>query len=166
MPWGGSALVNDAIQIPQGRSEQEMTKEIPATYVPARNTIFLALAASCAEALKADFILIGANAVDYSGYPDCRPEYFKSFSETLRLGTKAGVTGKKIEILAPLVSMSKKEIIQLGTSLGVPYEQTWSCYFGQKEPCLQCDSCLLRARGFQEAGVKDPLIHYEASRNR
>ncbi len=128
------------------------------TYVPARNTIFLSFALSCAEAINARAIFIGANAIDFSGYPDCRPDFYKAFSNVVRLGTKAGVEGKKLQILTPLINKSKGEIIKLGMKLGVPYGLTWSCYKGGKRPCMKCDSCLLRAKGFKEAGVGDPLL--------
>ena len=134
-----------------------MQKNIPVTYVPARNSIFLTFAASCAEASNAEAIFIGANALDYSGYPDCRPEYFEAAEKMIRLGTKAGVEGKKIEIKAPLLKLSKKEIVILGNKLGVPFEKTWSCYQGKERPCGECDSCILRAKGFREAGIVDPL---------
>ena len=168
LPWKGSALLDLSIQMPIGRNEQEMAKEIPMTYVPARNSIFLTFAASCAEACGAGAIYIGANALDYSGYPDCRPEYFGAAETMLRLGTKAGVEGKGIEIKAPLLKMSKKEIVLLGAKLGVPFEKTWSCYQGKARPCGECDSCILRAKGFREAGIPDPLTKgaYEISAHR
>jgi 7-cyano-7-deazaguanine synthase len=163
LPWKGSALLDSKIPIPVHRNLAQMTQEIPPTYVPARNTIFLSLAASYAEALCATAIFIGANALDYSGYPDCRPEYFEAFNKMIRKGTKAGLEGEGIKIEAPLVHLSKKEIIELGVSLGVPFEKTWSCYQGGAVPCGICDSCLLRAKGFQEAGIQDPLIQYATS---
>lgn len=159
MPWGGSSLIDPGISMPKARSADEMEKSIPNTYVPARNSIFLSLAVSCAEAAGASAVYIGANALDYSGYPDCRPEYFEAFEKVIRTGTKAGSEGKAISIKAPLLKLSKKEIIELGKRLGVPFEKTWSCYEGGKTPCAQCDSCLLRAKGFNEAGLKDPLIY-------
>ncbi len=158
LPWGGSALLDSKISMPQNRSVEQIPNEIPATYVPARNTIFLSLAASYAEARGAEVIFIGANALDYSGYPDCRPEYMKSFEEMLKRGTKCGVEGKSIEIKTPLIQLKKSEIIQLGHTLGVPFEWTWSCYKGEKFPCGVCDSCLLREKGFKEAGIDDPLL--------
>ncbi len=160
LPWGGSALLDSAISIPTGRKESEMAKEIPVTYVPARNTIFLSLAGSFAEAKGAGAIFIGANALDYSGYPDCRPDYLNAFERALELGTKCGTEGRKIKIEAPLLRLSKKEIVQLGGKLGVPLELTWSCYKGGKVPCGACDSCLLRAKGFLEAGVFDPALKH------
>ncbi len=158
LPWGGSALLDPQIPIPTGRKESEMSHGIPSTYVPARNSIFLTLAASYAEAVEAQAIFIGANALDYSGYPDCRPEYFKAFEVVLRLGTKAGLEGKGARIETPLLKLSKKEIIELGMRLGVPFKKTWSCYQGRELPCGECDSCLLRAKGFREAAIQDPLV--------
>lgn len=166
MPWKGSALLDAATAIPQNRSHAEMGTGIPATYVPARNSVFLALAASCAEATGAGHIVIGANVLDYSGYPDCRPEYFRAFEEMLRKGTKAGAEGMALKIEAPLLQLTKKEIILLANRLGVPLEKTWSCYQGGAQPCGTCDSCILRAKGFEEAGLSDPLIHYAASAER
>ena len=158
LPWGGSALVDTAIPIPLNRDEFQMNQNVPMTYVPARNSIFLTFAASCAEAIGAGYIFIGANAIDYSGYPDCRPEYFQAFERLLQVGTKAGVEGRSIQIKAPLLTLNKKEIVLLGKELGVPFGTTWSCYTGGETPCGQCDSCLLRAKGFCEAGLEDPLI--------
>ena len=159
LPWGGSALTSRKIAISVGRNLRSITHGgIPMTYVPARNTIFLSFALSCAEAINARAIFIGANAIDFSGYPDCRPDFYKAFSNVVRLGTKAGVEGKKLQILTPLINKSKGEIIRLGMKLGVPYGLTWSCYKGGKRPCMKCDSCLLRAKGFKEAGVGDPLL--------
>lgn len=158
MPWGGSSLIDAKITMPKGRHTADMEKNIPNTYVPARNSVFLALAVSCAEAEGAEAVYIGANALDYSGYPDCRPEFFESFEEVIAKGTKAGVEGKKIEIKAPLLRLSKSEIIKLGKNLNVPFENTWSCYQGGQKPCGVCDSCLLRAKGFEEAGLKDPAL--------
>ncbi len=160
LPWKGSALLDSSVPMPLRRPLEEMTQEIPSTYVPARNSIFLALASSWAETAKAEAVFIGANALDYSGYPDCRPEYLAAFEEMIRLGTKAGAEGRKIQIKAPLLRLSKKEIIQLGRRLGVPFEKTWSCYQGKGTPCGECDSCRLRAKGFEEAGLKDPLLSH------
>lgn len=163
LPWGGSALLDKNILIPMGRDEQAMKKEIPATYVPARNTIFLSLAASLAEVMEAETIFIGANFIDYSGYPDCRPEYLQAYERMIQLGTRQGIMGKKIKIEAPLLKLSKHAIILLACSLKVPLEKTWSCYQGKEMPCGDCDSCRLRQKGFQEAGMEDPLIYYAAS---
>jgi 7-cyano-7-deazaguanine synthase len=156
MPWKGSALLDRRIKVPQGRAV--VADEIPATYVPARNIIFLSFAASCAEAAGARTVFIGANALDYSGYPDCRPEFFKAYQMVLKKGLKASLDGKTIRIAAPLLHKTKAQIIRLGRRLNVPYELTWSCYKGGRRPCGQCDSCLLRAKGFQEAGHADPLL--------
>ncbi len=155
---GGSALTDKSIDVPS-HSEKEIGQgEIPVTYVPGRNTIFLSYALALAEARGADYIYIGANAVDYSGYPDCRPEYIEAFQRVADLGTKRGVEGRPIKIVAPLINLTKAEIIKLGTEIGVPYEKTWSCYLGGEKPCGKCDSCLLRAKGFREAGIPDPLL--------
>lgn len=164
LPWGGSALLDSHIAMPENRSAENIPAEIPTTYVPARNTIFLSLAASFAEAREAEAIFIGANALDYSGYPDCRPEYFRSFEDSIRLGTKCGVEGKPIQIKTPLISLKKSEIIQRAYTLGVPLEWTWSCYKGGEFPCGVCDSCLLREKGFKEAGISDPLLAHSKTR--
>jgi 7-cyano-7-deazaguanine synthase len=154
---GGSALT-DAIDVPKGRSQQDMDAGIPVTYVPARNTIFLSYALAWAEVLGAADIYIGVNALDYSGYPDCRPDYIAAFEAMANLATKAGVEGTtKIKIHAPLLHMTKAEIITAGTVLGVDYSLTHSCYdpLPGGSPCGQCDSCILRKKGFDEAGIKD-----------
>ncbi len=155
---GGSALTSD-IEVPK-----ESGKDIPVTYVPARNTIFLSFALAWAEVLQAEAIFIGANAVDYSGYPDCRPEFIRAFEEMANLATKVSVEGKiKFRIHAPLIDLTKAEIIRKGAELGVDLSSTWSCYDPVKEegggylPCGSCDSCRIRARGFEEARIKDPL---------
>ncbi len=166
LPWKGSALIDPSIQIPKGRDVSQMANAIPETYVPARNSIFLSMAASFAEARGAETVFIGANALDYSGYPDCRPNYLKAFEELMRLGTKVGVEGKAITIQAPLLKLSKREIVQWGTRLNVPFEKTWSCYEGKELPCGTCDSCVLRIKGFQEAGLQDPLMAYAPSAQR
>jgi len=158
LPWKGSALLDPGTPVPKGRDEIQMAAQIPVTYVPARNTIFLSLATSMAETIGASVIFIGANVLDYSGYPDCRPEYFEAFREVIRRGTRAGAEGKTMGIEAPLIRLSKKEIITLALDLGVPFEKTWSCYQGEKKPCLECDACKLRAKGFHEAGIEDPLV--------
>ena len=158
--FGGSALTDD-IDVPKGRSEGEMTAEIPITYVPARNTIFLSFCLAAAEVAGAEDIFIGVNAVDYSGYPDCRPEYIQAFEQMANLATKAGVEGtSKFKIHTPLIEMTKAEIIKQGLELGVDYSLTHSCYEpdANGHPCGQCDSCLLRKKGFEEAGVPDPVI--------
>jgi len=158
MPWKGSALLDAKIKLPKDRDEKTMSKEIPVTYVPGRNSVFLSMAMSCAETEKAEAIFIGANVLDYSGYPDCRPEYLQGFSEAMIHGTKAGINGWKVEIKAPLIKLTKKDIVLLGQKLGVPFETTWSCYAGDDKPCGACDSCILRAKGFREAGITDPLL--------
>jgi 7-cyano-7-deazaguanine synthase len=157
MPWKGSALLDKKIPIPINRSPNKMKKGIPITYVPARNTLFLSYALSWAETIGARNIYLGANVLDYSGYPDCRPQFLKAMERVFTLGTKQGVQGKGIRIQAPLVRLSKSQIIRLGEKLRVPYKLTWSCYAGRKRPCGKCDSCLLRAKGFQEAKMRDPL---------
>ena len=156
--FGGSALTAD-IEVPKDRGDGEMGDSIPITYVPARNTIFLSYALAWAEVLVADTIFIGANAIDYSGYPDCRPEYIDAYQTMANLATQAGVEGKiELEIRAPLIDKTKAEIIQIGTALGVDYGLTLSCYDPDVKgrACGGCDSCLLRKRGFKEAGVPDP----------
>ena len=155
-PWKGSALTDRGIAVPTGRSLKRMARGIPATYVPARNTIFLSLALGCAEASGARSIFIGANAIDYSGYPDCRLAYYRAMQKTARLGTKVGVQGQGIRIVIPLIRKTKAEIIRLGMKLRVPYHLTWSCYLGGRWPCGRCDSCQLRRKGFQEVGLADP----------
>jgi 7-cyano-7-deazaguanine synthase len=160
---GGSALTDD-IDVPKARTDKEMQKEIPVTYVPARNTIFLSYALAWAEVLEASDIFIGVNAIDYSGYPDCRPEYIEAFEHMANLATKAGVEKTaRIRIRTPLIQMTKAQIIQKGTGLGVDYSITHSCYDPSPEgkACGQCDSCLLRKKGFKEAGVPDPTAYVE-----
>ncbi|NWF60239.1 MAG: 7-cyano-7-deazaguanine synthase QueC [Fischerella sp.] len=155
--WGGSALTDDAIDLPQGRSVKEMSQNIPVTYVPARNTIFLSFALGYAETIAAERVYIGVNALDYSGYPDCRPDYIQAMQEVFRLGTKQGREGKPIKIVTPLINLKKTEIIQLGNKLGVPWQFTWSCYAGGDVACGVCDACQLRLAAFAELGLKDPL---------
>lgn len=154
---GGSALTAE-IEVPKDRDERTMGQEVPITYVPARNTVFLSLAMGLAETIGSTDIFIGVNAVDYSGYPDCRPEFIEKIEELANLATKAGVEGARFQIHAPLSGMSKAEIIREGTRLGVDYGLTHSCYDPdpQGRACGRCDSCLLRKRGFAEAGVPDP----------
>ncbi|RIK45364.1 MAG: 7-cyano-7-deazaguanine synthase QueC [Chloroflexi bacterium] len=157
--FGGSALTAD-IDVPKGRETEHMASEIPVTYVPARNTIFLSFALAWAETLGASDIFIGVNAIDYSGYPDCRPEYIHAFETLANLATKAGVEGTlRLRVHTPLIEMTKAEIIRTGLKLGVDYGLTLSCYDPAPDgaPCGQCDSCLLRAQGFAEAGVVDPI---------
>jgi 7-cyano-7-deazaguanine synthase len=155
---GGSALTAD-IAVPKSRSTEQMGKDIPVTYVPARNTIFLSYALAWAEVIGACDFFIGVNALDYSGYPDCRPEYIAAYEEMANLATKAGVEGgQKLKIHTPLIQMSKAQIIHKGIELGVDYSITHSCYdpSASGEACGECDSCLLRLKGFKDAGIKDP----------
>ncbi len=156
-PIGGSALTDKRIQVPEQRRLEEIGQGIPPTYVPARNTILLSYALGLAETAGAEAIYIAANALDYSGYPDCRPEFYRAFQEAARLGTKRGVEGDAIEIRTPLIAMSKADIVRKGEELGVPWALTWSCYQGEDKACGVCDSCQLRLKGFREAGVKDPI---------
>jgi 7-cyano-7-deazaguanine synthase len=156
---GGSALTAD-INVPKNRSAKELKKNIPVTYVPARNTIFLSYALAWAEVIGANDIFIGVNVLDYSGYPDCRPEYIEAYEKMANLATKAGVEGKqKMKINTPLIKMSKTQIIRKGIELGVDYRLTHSCYdpYDSGEACGECDSCLLRLKGFTDAGLKDPV---------
>ena len=156
LPWKGSSLLDKTKKIPENAKIDP--KSIPSTYVPARNIIFVSFAASYAESVGAEAIFIGANAVDYSGYPDCRPEFFQSYQTTLKRGLKTGVEGKSVRIYTPLIKKTKAQIIRLGLKLKVPYELTWSCYKGGKKPCGKCDSCVLREKGFEDAGLKDPVL--------
>lgn len=155
---GGSALTDD-IAVPKGTPLERIGDGVPATYVPARNTIFLSFAMGWAEVLAASDIFIGANALDYSGYPDCRPEYIEAFERMANLATRAGLEGRRLRIHTPLIGLTKAEIVKLGQRLGVDYGMTWSCYDPTPEgiPCGRCDACLLRAKGFREAGEDDPL---------
>lgn len=158
--FGGSALTSD-MEVPKDRSIVDMGEVVPVTYVPARNTIFLSFALAWAETLGASDIFIGVNALDYSGYPDCRPEYIEAYERMANLATKAGVEGaKNLKIHTPLIHLSKGQIIRKGLELGVDYGGTSSCYDPglSGEPCGKCDSCQLRAKGFAEAGIADPLI--------
>ncbi len=148
LPWKGSALLDNKVKVPHDRKLD--AKDIPVTYVPARNIIFLSFAASYAEAIGAKHIFIGANAVDYSGYPDCRPAFIKSFQSMLAQGLKAGVEGKGIKVETPLIYLTKTQIVRLALKLKVPVEKTWSCYQGGAKPCGVCDSCRLRDKGFSE----------------
>ena len=172
--WGGSALTDQQIDLPTHRSLARMSDQIPVTYVPARNTIFLSFALAYAEAIAAEQVHIGVNRLDYSGYPDCRPDYIKAMGEVFRLGTKQGREGQPIEIVTPLIDLRKVEIIQLGNQFGVPWHKTWSCYSdgGGSVPvaCGVCDSCQLRLAAFKELGLVDPISYREfnpaASRGR
>jgi 7-cyano-7-deazaguanine synthase len=156
--FGGSALVGDA-EIPKGRSLEEMAHGVPVTYVPARNTVFLSLALAWAESLQATDIFIGVNALDYSGYPDCRLEFIRAFETMANLGTKIGSEGKRITIHTPLIAMTKAEIVRKGLELGVDYGMTVTCYDAsdEGEACGECDACLLRLKGFAENSASDPV---------
>ena len=166
--FGGSALTAD-IPVPTDRDQAQMGEHIPITYVPARNTIFLAFATAWAEVLGADDIFIGVNAIDYSGYPDCRPEFIEAFERMARLATRAGVEqGRKLTIHAPLMRLSKAQIIRRGSELGVDYSVTTSCYSPDSagRACGRCDACLLRLRGFADAGLRDPVAYAEPAGGR
>jgi 7-cyano-7-deazaguanine synthase len=157
--FGGSALTDD-IPVPHARSLEAMAADIPITYVPARNTIFLSFALAYAEVTGANDIFLGINAIDYSGYPDCRPEYLEAYERMANLATKASTQdGRRFRLHAPLLRMGKADIIRKGIELGVPYELTWSCYEGGELACGTCDSCLLRLNGFAEAGERDPIVY-------
>ncbi len=156
---GGSALT-DTIAVPKGRTGEEIAAGVPITYVPARNTIFLSFALALAERIDSEDLFFGANQLDYSGYPDCREEYIRAFEDMATLATRAGVEGRsRITVHAPLLRMSKAEIIRLGSALGLDFGLTWSCYDPRSDgrACRQCDSCQLRLKGFREAGLRDPL---------
>jgi 7-cyano-7-deazaguanine synthase len=152
---GGSALTDSSLDVRTDGVEED----IPTTYVPARNMIFLSLASAYAEVVGAEAVYIGVSSVDYSGYPDCRPEFIESMAQTVNLATKTGTTGGNINIKAPLMHLTKKETIEEGMRLEVPYRLTTSCYLGGEQACGQCDSCRLRIKGFQEAGVGDPIAY-------
>jgi len=155
--FGGSALTDASIAVPKGRSEAQMGGDIPVTYVPARNTVLLSVALAWAEVLGASHIFLGVNAVDYSGYPDCRPEFLRAFERLARVATRAGVQGGRMQIHAPLLRLSKAGIVRLGTRLGVPYQLTLTCYDPVRgRACGRCDACTLRRKGFEEAHVPDP----------
>ncbi|MCM8760686.1 MAG: 7-cyano-7-deazaguanine synthase QueC [Candidatus Omnitrophica bacterium] len=156
LPWKGSSLVDDRMPLPVDRTLRAISKGIPSTYVPARNKMFISIAASYAEAIGAYAIFIGAHFQDSSGYPDCRIEFLKAKDKAIRLGTKRGLENK-LRLEFPLIRKNKSQIIRLGAKLGVPFGYTWSCYSGGRYPCGRCDSCILRAKGFDEAGLKDPL---------
>jgi 7-cyano-7-deazaguanine synthase len=165
--FGGSALTDASIAVPKGRSARAMSADIPVTYVPARNTVMLALSLAHAEVIGAEAIFVGVNAVDYSGYPDCRPAFLRAFERLARLATKAGVDGRPLAIEAPLLRLSKAGIVKLGTRLGVPYHLTQSCYDPVRgRACGRCDACQLRRKGFLEAGVPDPTRYQRAARKR
>ncbi len=154
LPWKGSSLLESKTKLPRTRGRLTAS-QIPDTYVPGRNIIFLSFAFSCAEAIAASAVFIGAHAQDYSGYPDCRPEFYAAFKKVISTGTKAGLQHKGIKIITPLINKTKAQIIRLGSKLGVPFGSTWSCYEGGKAPCGECDSCYYRAKGFRQARLKD-----------
>jgi 7-cyano-7-deazaguanine synthase len=156
--FGGSALTDNAIELPLDRDEATLASGVPVTYVPARNLIFLSIATAFAEVTGADDLFLGINAIDYSGYPDCRPEFLVAFAEAARLATKVGTEDRRtLRFHAPLIALSKAEIVREGTRLAVPWDLTWSCYGGGEQACGRCDSCQLRLKGFAEAGQSDPL---------
>jgi 7-cyano-7-deazaguanine synthase len=158
--FGGSALTDRTIRVPKDRSERRMSADIPVTYVPARNTVLLALALAHAETIGAEDVFVGVNAIDYSGYPDCRPAFLRAFERVAKVATKAGVEGRPLRIRAPLIRLSKAGIVRLGTRLGVPYRMTLSCYDPVRgRACGRCDACQLRRKGFAEAGVPDPTLY-------
>jgi len=157
-----SSLTDVSEDVPQNRTRGEIDAGIPSTYVPARNLVFLGIASSLAESMGAQAVFIAANSVDFSGYPDCTPEFINAFQRTLEVGTKAGREGTVVKVMAPIVNMSKADIVREAVKLRVPIELTWSCYRGGPKACGRCDSCLLRLQGFSEAGMKDP-IEYEVS---
>lgn len=157
LPWlAGSSLTNRRLRLPQMKLSKIGRGPIPSTYVPGRNTIFLSLAMSLADSVGAEAIVIGANALDYSGYPDCRPPFLNAFAKVAKLGTKRGAEKKPLRILAPLLHLDKKGVVRLARKVGAPLSLTWSCYAGGYRPCGRCDSCKLREKGFREAGVIDP----------
>ena len=151
-----SALTDESIPMPE-RNIEDIGYDIPETYVPARNIIFLSIAAGLAESLEASCVFIGANSIDYSGYPDCRPEFFQAFENMLEVGTKRGVMGHPVRIEHPILKKTKAEIVKIGMKLEAPLHLTWSCYRGGERACGHCDSCLLRLKGFKEAGFEDPV---------
>jgi 7-cyano-7-deazaguanine synthase len=161
--FGGSALTGD-LEVPKDTPLERIGSSIPATYVPARNTIFLSFALGWAETLGASDIFLGANALDYSGYPDCRPEYIQAFERMANLATRAGIEGHRLRVHTPLISLSKAEIVKLGHGLGVEYSLTWSCYDPAPDgtACGRCEACILRRKGFREAGMEDPAAYQKS----
>lgn len=157
LDFSTSALTSD-LDVPTGRDADTMTDGIPVTYVPARNSIFLSIATAFAEAQSAEEVWTGFNAIDYSGYPDCRPEYVEAMQNALALGTKRGVDGNPVVIVAPIIAKTKVEIVEVALRIGVPLQYTWSCYLGQDIPCGVCDSCVIRAMAFAAVGQKDPAL--------
>ncbi|GBF31827.1 queuosine Biosynthesis QueC ATPase [Desulfocucumis palustris] len=158
---GESALTSDRINVPVNRSQEELAEGIPVTYVPFRNAVFLSMATGYAESIRAEIIYIGVNALDYSGYPDCRPQFIQAFQEVIRLGATTSDKGAQIKIESPLIHMSKGEIVKLGLKNKSPLHLTTSCYQGRERACGICDSCQLRLKGFSDAGTKDPIQYEE-----
>ena len=157
-PWlKVSSLVSKKKKLPDLKYSEIASGKIPSTYVPARNLVFTSICASYADAIGARYIILGPNIIDYSGYPDCRPKFYKELEKAINYGSMSGSTGICLKILTPIIKMSKAEIVKLAIKLKVPLEFTWSCYYGGKKPCGKCDSCKLRAKGFEEAGIKDPV---------
>jgi 7-cyano-7-deazaguanine synthase len=154
-----SSLTRPDRPVPEGRSREEISQGIPTTYVPSRNIIFLSVAASIAESIGADSVFIAANAVDFSGYPDCTPEFIRAFQTVMDVGTRAGRDGRPVRVEAPVIGMTKAQIVKEAVRLRVPLELTWSCYRGGERACGRCDSCLLRLEGFRQAGERDPLVY-------
>jgi len=154
LPWKGSSLLDKEIKLPEGRQTRS---SIPSTYVPARNIIFLSFAVSYAESIGAETVFIGANQIDYSGYPDCRSSFLKAFEDVIRKGTRSGTRHRPVIIKAPLINKTKVDIVMEAVRLKVPIKYTWSCYKGSRQPCQRCDSCLIRRNAFRKAGLKDPL---------
>lgn len=160
LPFGqllDSSLTHEDWHVPEGRSRDDMSSGVPSTYVPGRNIVFLSVASSIAESVGAESVFIAANAVDFSGYPDCTPEFVDAFQRMLDVGTKAGKEGRAVRVEAPLIMMTKADIVREAVRLGVPLGSTWSCYKGGDRACGRCDSCLLRLEGFRQAGAEDPL---------
>ena len=160
--WGGSALTDATVEVPDAAGPDDAAEPneqaIPVTYVPARNIIFLSVALGVAEARDVDAVYLGVNALDYSGYPDCRPEFVEAFRRVAAVGQKRGVEGRPVEIRTPLIELTKAGIVRLGADLGAPLELTWSCYRAGPAPCGRCDACVLRAKGFSDAGLDDPAL--------
>jgi len=155
----GSSLLDASQDSINNHDLKDVGRDIPSTYVPARNTVFLSLALAYAEAIDADAIFLGTNAVDFSGYPDCRPKYIQAYQKMANFATKRGVEGNPIGIETPLLTQTKSEIVKTGLKLNVPFENTWSCYRGKENACGRCDSCILRLKGFKDAGIKDPISY-------
>jgi 7-cyano-7-deazaguanine synthase len=155
----GSSLLDASRDSINNHDLKDVGRDIPSTYVPARNTVFLSLALAYAETIDADAIFLGINAVDFSGYPDCRPKYIQAYQKMANLATKRGIEGNPISIETPLLTQTKSEIVKTGLKLNVPFENTWSCYRGKENACGRCDSCILRLKGFKDAGIKDPISY-------